>query len=251
MKHTYILYTALTIWLSTSVAAQPVFIQNGRITYERKTGQMTMLESIQDPGEDNMWVNELKKVMPRIVTDVYTLDFSPERTHYTLEKENAENKYAVMTLKPSASNYVLQDLVRRKTTMSRSVFENDYAVSDNMQTYPWKLTGETREIAGFECRKAITRICDSVVVVAFYTDEITVPGGPENFNGLPGMILGIAVPRLSLNLFATKLERSMPVISEKILKGKTVGRDQISKDMEKSMKEWGKTGQLMMWLAML
>lgn len=239
------------IWLSTSVAAQSIFIQNGRITYERKTGQMTMLESIQDPGEDNMWFNEMKKVMPRIVTDVYTLDFTPERTHYTLEKENPENKYAVMTLKPTASNFVLQDLVSRKTTMSRSLFENDYAVSDNMQTYPWKLTGETREIAGFECRKAITRICDSVVVVAFYTDEITVPGGPENFNGLPGMILGIAVPRLSLTLFATKIERSMPAIPEKIFKKKTVGRDQISKDMEKSMKEWGKTGQLMMWLAML
>ncbi len=239
------------IWLSTSVAAQSIFIQNGRITYERKTGQMTMLESIQDPGEDNMWFNEMKKVMPRIVTDVYTLDFTPERTHYTLEKENPENKYAVMTLKPTASNFVLQDLVSRKTTMSRSLFENDYAVSDNMQTYPWKLTGETREIAGFECRKAITRICDSVVVVAFYTDEITVPGGPENFNGLPGMILGIAVPRLSLTLFATKIERSIPAIPEKTFKKKTVGRDQISKDMKKSMDDWGKTGQLMMWLAML
>ena len=47
---------------------------------------------------------------------------------------------------------------------------------------------------------------DSVYVIAFYTDQITTTGGPESFNGLPGMILGVAIPRINTTWFATKLE---------------------------------------------
>jgi GLPGLI family protein len=38
-----------------------------------------------------------------------------------------------------------------------------------MRNYQWRITDETRTIAGFECKKAVTKICDSVYVVAFYT----------------------------------------------------------------------------------
>ncbi len=65
---------------------------------------------------------------------------------------------------------------------------------------------EIRQIAGYECRKALTIINDSVYVVAFYTDKILLKGGPEGFNGLPGMIMGMAIPRLQTTWFATKVE---------------------------------------------
>ncbi len=47
---------------------------------------------------------------------------------------------------------------------------------------------------------------DSIYVVAFYTDEILTTGGPESFTGLPGMILGIAIPHEHVSWFATKVE---------------------------------------------
>jgi hypothetical protein len=52
----------------------------------------------------------------------------------------------------------------------------------------------------------VARIFDSVVVIAFYTDEIIPTSGPESFGGLPGMILGLAIPRLHTTWYATKLE---------------------------------------------
>jgi len=42
-------------------------------------------------------------------------------------------------------------------------------------------------------------------VVAFYTDKIPVSGGPESFNGLPGMILEVAVPHEHVTWTATKI----------------------------------------------
>ena len=46
---------------------------------------------------------------------------------------------------------------------------------------------------------------DSVYVFAFYTDEITIPGGPCTINGLPGMILGLTIPRMYASWIATKV----------------------------------------------
>ena len=118
--------------------------------------------------------------------------------------------------------------------------------------FQWKITGEVRDIAGFECKKAITKINDSVVVVAFYTDQILVKGGPENFNGLPGMILGLAVPRLALTLFATKLELTTPPLAFNLpSKPKFVKHSQIALDVEKGLKNWGKEGKAIAWISNL
>ena len=65
---------------------------------------------------------------------------------------------------------------------------------------------ETRNIAGFNCRKAYTILFDSVYVFAFYTDEIMISGGPLGIHGLPGMILGITIPRMHTSWIATKLQ---------------------------------------------
>ena len=69
----------------------------------------------------------------------------------------------------------------------------------------WKITNENRIIGGFNCRKAVAQVFDSVYVFAFYTDEITIPGGPCSINGLPGLILGMTIPRLYTSWIATKV----------------------------------------------
>ncbi len=42
-------------------------------------------------------------------------------------------------------------------------------------------------------------------VFAFYTDDIIISGGPCSINGLPGMILGVTIPRLYTSFIATKV----------------------------------------------
>mgnify|MGYP001549865550 FL=1 len=69
----------------------------------------------------------------------------------------------------------------------------------------WKLVNDYRVIAGFNCRKAVAVIFDSVYVFAFFTEEITIPGGPASIHGLPGTILGVTVPRLYTSWIATKV----------------------------------------------
>ena len=240
------------LFITQSVKAQQ-FINAGKLTFERKVAQITLMENLyENGGDDNFWLVEMKKVYPRIVTDSYTLEFNNNTTLFKVEKENSDNKYMLTGLKPSDQNYVYQDFNQNMTTMSKGLFENEYLVKDSLRQFQWKITGEVRDIAGFECKKALTKINDSVVVVAFYTDQIMVKGGPENFNGLPGMILGLAVPRLSLTLFATKLELTSTPLNVKLpSKPKFVKHSQILQDVEKGLKTWGKDAKAIAWISNL
>jgi GLPGLI family protein len=101
---------------------------------------------------------------------------------------------------------IFTDLGRRQSIFKGGMMLSEKVFEDSVVHVRWKIDDETRTIAGFKCRKAIGVIMDSVYVVAFYCPEIVPQGGPEVFNGLPGMILGLAIPRLYTTWFATKVQ---------------------------------------------
>ena len=115
--------------------------------------------------------------------------------------------------------------------MQKNMYGSDLVVQDSIRELQWKLTNENRVIAGFNCRKAVATIFDSVYVFAFYTDEITIPGGPCSINGLPGTILGVTIPRLYTSWIATKVMLSgadenaiKPITSKKPFSMLTLGK---------------------------
>ena len=248
MKQTLLLI-AIVVIAFVKASSQPVFINNGFIEYERRMNQYSFFDKEED---ESVWVQEMKKTFPKMVNDVYHLYFNNQKTMYKLGVENTNNKY-VWGRKPSEADIVVRDVAANTVSIQRDVFEQTYLIKDSARNLQWRITNETRTIAGFECRKAVTIICDSVYVVAFYTDEIAVSSGPESFGGLPGMILGLAVPRLQMTWFATKVVVQQP--TEAILnpkqKGKTVTWTTFQKDMNKAMSDWGKYGSKVIWNHML
>ncbi|RYG04202.1 MAG: GLPGLI family protein, partial [Chitinophagaceae bacterium] len=120
-----------------------------------------------------------------------------------------------------------------------------YLVKDTIRKINWKITDETREIAGYECRRANAIIMDSVYVVAYYANQIAVSGGPESFAGLPGMILGLALPHENITWFATKVTE-VTVPEKELLpptKGKPVDNAGLKKVLMAAMKDWGEWAQ--------
>ena len=227
--------------------AQTQFIRSGRIVYERKINQHKPFE---EQAANNSIFQQMMKVYPKIITDVYELRFNDSRSAYKLVKENPDNKYLGGGTKPTETDGVIQDVKGGTVSTQRDVFENTYIIKDSLRNLEWRITDETREIAGFECRKAVTKICDSVYVVAFYTDQIPVSAGPEDFGGLPGMILGLAVPRLYTTWFATKLELVEPTIAQlsPAQKGKNLTWSQLYAELNKGLGRWGKDAHRMVWM---
>jgi GLPGLI family protein len=144
-------------------------------------------------------------------------------------------------------NVVFNNYKTQTTVTQKPVFEETFLVQDSLVKIKWKLTADTRLIAGFECRKAIGLIDDNIAVFAFYTDEILVNGGPESVNGLPGMILGMGVPRIHTTWFATKVEITNVPMTQVVpaTKGKKVDRPTMIKSLDKVLKDWGNYGKNM------
>ncbi len=234
------------IFLKTD--AQQQFISYGKIEFEMKKNQHRQLD---DDG-DNSWTQELRKTLPKFVTETYELYFTAAKSVYKLKSENTDNKY-LWGGKPSETDNIVQYPAEGKLSMQRDVYEQTYHLQDSVRILDWRITQETREIAGFECKKAVARICDSVYIVAFYTDQILVSSGPESFGGLPGMILGLAVPRLATTWFATKLFLIEPTTQQlnPRQKGKKTNWEGLEKDMKKALKDWGKYGDRQMWRLLL
>ena len=232
-----IVFFATILVIALSVQSQTVFIRSGRIEFERKTNSHRLFFS----GETDAWVEEFKKLVPQFKTDYFDLVFTENKTLYKPGKEPEVEKTGFFE-SPAMENIVFTDLAGQASVSQKKFYDAEFLLSDSTKAIKWKLEPETRTIAGFECKKAVTRICDSVVVVAFYTDQIITPGGPESFNGLPGMILGLAIPRLYTTWFATKLENIGTAGEAKIIapaKGKKATTKDMVNKVADAVKNWG------------
>lgn len=240
----------LFLLLSAVTFAQTTFIKKGKIEFERKTNTHRLYFT----GEDGSFMEEFKKIIPRFKIDYFNLIFTEDKSVYKPGKEPDEPKVGFFE-SPANENIVYKDFNLQRTVSQKQVFEGQFLLSDSIRKPEWKILPETRTIAGFECRKAITRIADSVVVVAFYTEEILPSNGPESFGGLPGMILEIAIPRLYTTWVATKLE-FINDADEKMIappaKGKKSNLNEVSSKVNEGIKDWGeKYSGPAMWFVML
>jgi GLPGLI family protein len=231
----------LLVGLNQILKAQQL-IFSGKITYERK-------ENIHKHfTETDSWTEAFLKTVPKYKTDFFELNFNLSQAAYKISIEDEGSIPG--WIKPANTNLVWQNYKDSQVMAVKQVFENNYIVQDSLPNYNWKYLGEFREIAGYNCRKAATILFDSVYVIAFYTEQIPVSGGPESFNGLPGMILGIAIPRMNITYFATKVESQiLPENTFMVpkLKGKKTNQAAFREEISKGLKDWGKSGLRLVW----
>ncbi len=178
-------------------AQHRIFISSGKIEFERKI-KLSALYETNDPILDI-----LKKSGQQFKKSFFTLTFDKSNTIYKPGKENPENyKFQKM---PAEDNIIYTELDKKIAVSEKQVFDNIFLISDSIRKIQWKITDEKRQIAGFECKRANAIIMDSIYIVAYFSEEILTEGGPESFNGLPGMILGLAIPYEHITWFATGL----------------------------------------------
>src|SRR5579859_4229090 len=214
-------------------AQNTIFLQEGKIEFEKRLNLYTLFEN------DDSWSELRRKMMPQFKVTYFNLAFNHNRTVYKPGRDNSDNN-KLWDL-PAEENNIYSDLDNGRSISQKKVFEQLFLVQDSTRNIRWKLTDETRKIAGFSCRRANAIIMDSIYVVAFYTDEIISSGGPESFTGLPGMILGISLPHQHVSWFATKVQH-VPVSEADLAppqKGKKVDNVALHKSLESLMKDWG------------
>ena len=117
-----------------------------------------------------------------------------------------------------------KDIKEKKYTVDKEFMGKEFLVKDSLPKLQWKMESETRQIGGYNCFKATAVLAvsksdlrnvkfkddkkqaekteskttnimeelempETTTITAWYTPEIPVSHGPENYWGLPGLIL--------------------------------------------------------------
>lgn len=210
-----------------------------QIEYEKTLTAQQLLKTI-----DPEWYQQAKGYTPAELKSYFT--FTGDSTHSIFRQTQEAEIPTGMYFRPIADeNVVYNDYKTKRTITQKPVYEETFLVDDSMLNIKWKITNDTRNIAGFECRKAVGILFDTIAVFAFYTDEIMISGGPEGIHGLPGMILGLGIPRIHTTWFATKVEVTGFKMNKVVpaTKGKKVTRKEMIDALDKALSEWGKYGR--------
>ncbi|GGH20613.1 GLPGLI family protein [Mucilaginibacter phyllosphaerae] len=248
-KHILILLTCL--FSGSVVFAQNAhFTTSGTIEFEKKVNMYAVIQKLITKNNESWYApafESYKKNNPQFKTMKSTLTFGGNKTLYAPVEDDSPPSNSWFSDMPLAQqiNTAYTDFNTGLSTTNKKVFEETFLVKDTARRINWKITNETREIAGYTCRRANALVMDSIYVVAFYSDEIPVSGGPESFTGLPGMILGLALPHENVTWFATKVtDTPVPEATLKIpAKGKVTTYSGLKTTLTKAMEGWGEYGK--------
>lgn len=236
MKNIFLFFIAFISCYLTK--AQTRFFNTIKVEFEKNTSVHAYYKELEPE-----WYDQIKDRLPNTSIVYYDFIGNTTKSIYKPGKEVPVDTRSFY--RPIADkNVIYTDYTNKTTIAQKPVFEEIFLVEDSLLKIKWKITPDTRTIAGYECRKAIGIVDDTIAVFAFYTDELLINGGPEGIQGLPGMILGMGVPRLHTTWFATKVEVfdvNMNVVTP-ATKGKKVNRAAMTQSLDKVLKQWGTYG---------
>ena len=96
----------------------------------------------------------------------------------------------------TVSNDFLYFLNNDSIVQKRDLFGKEILEFEVKKPISWKLINETKKVGAFLCYKATTEVTiirdqkpKTIEIIAWYCPEIPFPYGPQNYRGLPGIIL--------------------------------------------------------------
>jgi GLPGLI family protein len=242
------IFITILFFCSIQINAQQ-FITSGSIEFEVKTNTYRQ-------NEGNEWFERFKDQIDQFDVNYYSYAFANNTSVYKFNRKGSTKSSPFFNSRDDETIWYNDYTLSEQTKLLS--LDGYLLMSGAQRKMSWKLEPEDqREIAGFKCRKAQTILFDSVYVFVYYTDEIKISGGPMGLHGLPGMILGVTIPRLYTSWIATSVKLTSPDTKTivKPTKGKTKTDAEIKKSIEQLNTSWGSDSKkwldLLMWRALL
>jgi GLPGLI family protein len=262
------LVLGLLITLTTVTTSATAQMKEGKISYERK---INMHRNLPDP--------QMKSMVPEFRTDKFELIFNESVSLFrSVVDDEAPDPFAnagggggggmrMAFRMPTANTYT--DLAKQTQYEERAFFEKEFLIIDSLKQYKCKLSEETKTIAKQLCKKATTMITSPQMrmrvsigggnntdttantprapketeLVVWYAENIPVSFGPDNYSGLPGVIMEIDQDNGATVTTAVEVSAKYPK-KELVAptKGDKMNRAQFQENMQKLMQDMQRGG---------
>jgi len=198
---------------------------------------------IQFEGE---FLSEKAKANTELVKNLAGIENFMSKYEFILKYHNGKSVYEVipimvfgdeMTVSEETARIFIdydKKIYTKKELANIIVFQNyngkNYNVETETKYHDWVLTSETKKINNFTCYKATSKIRNADII-AWYCPEIPISIGPNEYKGLPGLILELS--RGKLKYLAKHINLTNKEIVE-IPKGENIHEKEFNAILDKS-----------------
>lgn len=229
---------------------------NGIATY--KTDRAMKMEINDQPGVDDAMMNQLKAQLKKQFQQTYHLTFTTDESHYEQEEKlgapSAASTGGIKIMMSGGTDILYHNLKENMYLNQTEIMGKEFLIEDTLPETEWKLEKDTKNIGEYLCFKATktetvtdktfneeTQKFDSYekekVTTVWYTPGIPVKHGPDQFYGLPGLVLEVNDGELTILCSKIVLNPKDGVNIEKPKKGKKVNQAEFNEIQEKKNKE--------------
>ena len=202
----------------------------GMATYESKTSTAdfkSRLEGNKDmtPDVQKMIEDRMKLMFEKTFNLYFSRTTSIYKEEEKLEAAGQNPGFRMMSNMMGTGGTFYKNTKEKTYTVDREFMGKEFLIQDSLPKLAWKLENETKQIGGYTCFKATavreasktdfrnfrmkkkeadkkeevgkTNLMDEldlpkeITITAWYTLDIPVSQGPENYWGLPGLILEV------------------------------------------------------------
>ena len=166
-----------------------------------------------NPGIQEQMEAQMRKMFQK----TFTLDFTKSESMYKEEQEldapkvpSSNGCVMVMSFGGGGTDVLYKNISENRMANKKELLGKVFLIKDNLVAYDWELTGETKNIGNYTCYKAVyereeesieinmidgevneEKVTKKTTLVAWYTTDVQVSNGPNNYGGLPGLILEV------------------------------------------------------------
>ena len=208
---------------------------------------------------------KMMEMMKKQFQKTFKLTFNKEESVYKQEEELDKPQVGgggfqvVMIGGGGGSDVLYKNTKEQRYAESVDTYGKIFLVKDSIENIEWKLGSETKFIGEYHCYKATytkmvpktiemtsadtdidldaEREMEERTVTAWYTPQIPVNNGPDDYQGLPGLILEVHDGKLTIVCSKIVLNPKDKIDIKEPEKGKVVDEEKYEEIMEKKAKE--------------
>ncbi|SDG91541.1 GLPGLI family protein [Flavobacterium omnivorum] len=228
------------------------------------------------PDMQNMIEERMKKMFEKTFILNFNKSASIYKEEEKLEASaQAGGGMRMMSSMTGGGGTYYKNVKEKSYTIDKEFMGKEFLIKDSLPNLQWKMEGETRVIGGYNCFKATavrpasktdfrnfrpkkedaattkpadaakkTSILDELdmpketVITAWYTPEIPVNQGPENYWGLPGLILEVNDGKTVILCSKVVLNPKVKTEIKASSKGKVTSQKEFDETVLKKMEEF-------------
>ena len=212
---------------------------SGQIVYQK------IIDYGIEPMGKPRWDNYIKS-LPKKGTFIYTLSFKGSESLFEEDLSKREqtdprlqralNAIPSFTPPKVKVQKIYQNIEKGDKVEEVEFMTRYFIVENKLEQHAWKITPNKKKILDYIC-SAAKLDTDSRTITAWFTSEIPVSFGPDNYHGLPGLILGIEIDG-DMVILASEINLN-PIDPLNIPdKGQKIQYDTFTKIVDEKIEEW-------------